>query len=273
VIQLIQAYVNSPEPAPTRTRHTPRTDPAQAWLERIGRSQPLLGRVRAWWAGKCLHLARAYIAYRENQRWALDFILTEMRHLFQEIGRRLHRLGLLTHPEDIFFLEWQEITQLWQARTPQPAIAELAARRAEFERDAARLPADWIIDGVEYGGGDQLPASTLMLIGTGASAGCIQGQARVVHSPHQLGEVRQGDILIAPNTDPGWTPVFPLLSGLVLETGGMLSHGAIVAREYGIPAVTGINGACQIIATGEPLEVDGIQGIVRRLKAPAPEEV
>lgn len=269
VLGLVGAYVNSPRP------HSPKQlapDDAKedkavaAWLAKVRGSHAVLGAARAWWAAKLLHLARAYIGYRESQRYALDFILTEMRHLFVEVGTRLQRAGVLAQADDIFYLEWPEICALWAARAGKPSVPDLAARRSGFERDAASLPADWIIDGVEYGGGtDTRDDDPSRLLGTGASAGKFTGRARVVHGPHELSRVREGEVMIAPNTDPGWTPVFPLIKGLVLETGGMLSHGAIVAREYGIPAVTGVPRACSRIRDGDLVEVDGASGIVRVL--------
>lgn len=263
VLGLVTAYVNSkvPQQAPTSAAR----DQATAdWLAKIRGSHPLLGAARAWWAAKLLHLSRAYIAYRESQRYALDFILTEMRHLMNEIGVRLARRGILARPDDIYFLEWSELQALWVQRDAKPAAPDTAARRAAFERDAASLPADWIIDGVEYGGSaSEADDDPSRLLGTGASAGRFRGRARIVHAPQELGRVREGEIMIAPNTDPGWTPVFPLIKGLVLETGGMLSHGAIVAREYGIPAVTGVARACSRIHDGDLVDLDGASGVVR----------
>lgn len=289
VLGLVTAYANSPRPHSNKqlAPDDAKEDAAVAdWLRKIRGSHPLLGVVRAWWAKKLLHLARSYIGYRENQRYALDFILSEMRHLMLEVGARLVKAGALTQADDIFWLEWDEVQALWQrrgeavgvssgspaatpasgARTPVVTATDIAARREQFARDSASLPADWIIDGVEYGGAASASEDDpSRLIGTGASAGKYTGRARVVHSPQHLGAVREGEVMIAPNTDPGWTPVFPLIKGLVLETGGMLSHGAIVAREYGIPAVTGVARACSRIKDGDLVEVDGVTGTVRLL--------
>lgn len=266
VLGLVTAYVNSgtSHAAPRPAAPQQATD---AWLAKIRASHRLLGGLRAWWAAKLLRSARAYIAYRESQRYALDYILTEMRHLVLEIGARLVRRGLIAQADDLFFLEWEELQALWARRDTASAgkdLPDIAARRAEFARDSAVLPAEWIIDGVEYGGGASAAGEDAScLSGTGVSTGKVRGRARVVRSPLELGRVREGEILVAPNTDPGWTPVFPLIRGLVLETGGMLSHGAIVAREYGIPAVTGVARACTRIGDGDLLEVDGANGTVR----------
>jgi pyruvate,water dikinase len=93
----------------------------------------------------------------------------------------------------------------------------------------------------------------------------------VVPDLASLSEVRPGEILVANNIDPGWTPVFPLLAGLITETGGILSHGAILAREYGLPTVTGVTDATQVLATGEIVEIDGGRGAIEVIeRAPEP---
>jgi pyruvate,water dikinase len=225
-----------------------------------------LARVRAgrggFWraplAARVLELARAYTHYREDQRYALDYILSEVRNLMIEIGRRLVERGRLEQVDDIFFLTKSELEALWVADEP-PAIS-VAERRIAFLADRAKLPPAWVVDGVAI---EDRPPQGDDLYGVGASAGCASGPARVVSGARELHLVRMGDVLVAPNTDPGWTPVFPLLKAVVLETGGVLSHGAIIAREYGLPAVTGVTGACERITTGLTLEVDGTHGIVR----------
>ena len=105
-------------------------------------------------------------------------------------------------------------------------------------------------------------ANTVKIIGTSASPGISTGLVRVVDSINELSEVETGEILVTSNTDPGWTPVFSKLGGLIIETGGILSHGAIVSREYGIPAVTAVKNAKQIFKTGQKVTVDGNDGII-----------
>jgi len=106
-----------------------------------------------------------------------------------------------------------------------------------------------------------VPAAAGDLRGSPASPGSVTAKARVILSP--LGaRLEPGEILVAPSTDPGWTPLFLTAGGLVMEMGGMMSHGAVVAREYGIPAVVGVAGATERIATGQLLTVDGSAGAV-----------
>jgi pyruvate,water dikinase len=122
---------------------------------------------------------------------------------------------------------------------------------------------------VEAAPGHQAEAGSVgpaedLLTGTGASPGNACGTARAVHSIDEFATVRPGDILVCRTTDPAWTPLFGVAAAVVTETGGMLSHAAIVAREFGIPAVLGIADALTRIRTGTTLEVDGTHGTVRQ---------
>lgn len=110
------------------------------------------------------------------------------------------------------------------------------------------------------------PPDGCVLQGTGASGGRVRGRARLIRSVAEAARLEPGDILVAAATDPGWTAIFPLASGLVIEVGGQLSHAAIVAREYGIPAVINLPGAMQAIRDGQVLEVDGTLGRVVRCR-------
>ena len=101
-----------------------------------------------------------------------------------------------------------------------------------------------------------------MLTGVGASSGTAQGAASLIHGPDEFTRFESGDVLVCRTTDPAWTPLLGMASAVVTETGGMLSHAAIVAREFGIPAVLGVRGALELLADGEPLAIDGSQGTV-----------
>ena len=105
-----------------------------------------------------------------------------------------------------------------------------------------------------------------VLSGLPSSPGRVTGVARVLFSPHEGARLQAGEILVAPSTDPGWTPLFLLAAGLVVETGGYLSHGAIVAREYGIPAVLNVPLATQRIPDGSTVLLDGAQGVVQLIQ-------
>jgi len=137
-------------------------------------------------------------------------------------------------------------------------------RRSEFEANKGRAWPDIIRGGEELSaeGRETAVVSEGQLGGLGASPGLATGMARVIRGPEEFGKLKNGDILVAPFTNPIWTPLFAIAAGVVTEVGGMLSHGAIVAREYGIPSVMGIPGATDLVQEGEMITVDGNKGIV-----------
>ncbi|SBS74077.1 hypothetical protein MHPYR_190017 [uncultured Mycobacterium sp.] len=147
--------------------------------------------------------------------------------------------------------------------------AEVASARSHRERNGSRLPAAYLFDGVPTEGKSDAPDVNAdgALMGYAASAGRAEGVVRSVMGLADLASVERGDILLASNIDPGWTSVFPLIAGLVTETGGILSHGAILAREYGIPTVTSVDGALGLLPSGTRVRVDGSAGTVTVLDA------
>ena len=146
----------------------------------------------------------------------------------------------------------------------------MRGRRRQFERFHAKqyLPPLYLRDGEEYR--EDAEVATVqdgaLLAGIGTSRGTVTGTARVVHDLKDIGRVRAGEILVTNSTDPGWTPVFAVISGLVLETGGMLAHGSCLSREYGLPAVTVAN-ATRRIPDGATITVDGGSGRVSLVAA------
>lgn len=218
-----------------------------------------------------LRQAQTYTQYRENQRYYLDYLLCHIRNLTLDLGRRFREQRILGDVFEVFFLEREEVWALIDNPAADPELeARIEERVNEYLLWKDRLPATYLFDEVETEGeiaeGD--PAGALDRgagQGLGASRGVARGRARVVRELAHVEQVEPGEILVASNTDPGWTSVFPLLSGLITETGGLLSHGALLAREYGIPAVTGVRGATGFIKTGDLLEIDGSQGTIRHL--------
>jgi pyruvate,water dikinase len=118
---------------------------------------------------------------------------------------------------------------------------------------------------LDFGGAGLVPAHTTLWRGRAISPGRARGVARVARSASELTRVQIGEILVAPSTDPAWTPVFTRIAGLVVARGGMLSHSAVVAREYRVPAVAGIEKIVDEVRDGEVIEVDGTEGIVSRV--------
>jgi len=137
-------------------------------------------------------------------------------------------------------------------------------RRTEFEAANARSWPEIIKDGREIylkkDGQEDAPDG--VLLGVSGSPGQVTGVSRIIRQPEEFHKLKQGDILVAPFTNPVWTPLFAVAGGIVTEVGGILSHGAIVAREYGIPAVMSVPGATKLIAKGQEVTVDGDNGLV-----------
>ena len=189
-------------------------------------------------------------------------VLGRVRALLASIGADLVTAGVLAEAGDVFALELGEVRDaLRGGRGLQDVVA---GRRVTYEREMARprVPRVLLSDGTEpeaVAAGP--PADAGALVGTAASAGTVTGRARVVLEPTGAHLV-PGEVLVAPSTDPGWTPLFLTAGALVMEMGGANSHGAVVAREYGIPAVVGVPGATSHLVTGQEVTVDGTRGVV-----------
>lgn len=254
------------DPRQTSARAKQRQEQALATAQqRAGRAvrKSLLRKVSA--------RTQLFTSYRENQRYHLDYLTSHIRLLVLEQGRRLTERGILTEPFDVFYLTGEEFFRLVEDETIIEAAdvsALLAERRRHHQVHKDRRPATFLFDDVETEGEVDQPtdAGGDGLRGLGASRGVAKGPARAVTSLADLATVKPGDILVANNIDPGWTSVFPLIAGLVTETGGVLSHGAILAREYGIPTVTGVKDAVDKLESGSIVEVDGSAGAVRVLQ-------
>jgi phosphohistidine swiveling domain-containing protein len=219
-------------------------------------------RLRAVALRFALRRMRRLAGMREEHKDYLIRLLAHVRALLTAVGSELATRGLLDQPDDVFYLD------LAEARTALAGtdMRELvAARRAEYDRELRRrrVPRVLLSDGTE-------PEAVARpgtvgegaLVGTAASAGSVTAPARVVLDPVGA-HLEPGEILVAPSTDPGWTPLFLTAGGLVMEMGGPNSHGAVVAREYGIPAVVGVPDATTRISTGQEVTVDGAAGVVR----------
>lgn len=220
-----------------------------------------LGLVRRFMFRTVMRFAQTYLMFRENQRFYLDHQIARWRRLFLEYGRRFEADGLLRRRDDIFFLTKEEIFDIasGKRRADQKAVER---RRKEFERYRYTLPPKFLKGGLEFDDTVVHREKVVRIVGTSASPGIVTGIVRVVDSVNHVSEVREGEILVTSNTDPGWTSVFAKIAALVTETGGILSHGAVVSREYGIPAVTAVRNATTILRTGQRVTVDGGEGVL-----------
>jgi phosphohistidine swiveling domain-containing protein len=206
-------------------------------------------------------LTRDYMRLREAQRFYWQRVMALQRRVIVRLGEWWTENGMLQNANDVFGLTWAELLN----EIPDGKIAaQRMGRLAQLRREAALNPA-WHYPDFLRGTTPLLMAhheSTLQ--GRPVSPGVARGQARIVTSPQDFGRVRQGDILVTFAPDPGWTPLFGTVAGMVTERGGQLSHGAVVAREYQLPAVSGIAGLLATIQEGEWLLVDGTKGLVVR---------
>ena len=214
---------------------------------------------------KVLKLARTYLTFRENQRFYLDHIMYRNRLIFLEEGRRLKEKGLIDDSEDIFFLEDTEAISILEGNEI-PNLRELISpRKAIFMKYRDRLPPKFLLNGVDF---DDEPIShSATLAGAASSPGRCEARIRVIMDVRDIGQVEKGEILVTSNTDPGWTIVFSKLGGLITETGGILCHGAVISREYQIPAVTAVKSATTILHTGDLVSLDGSKGEITILEA------
>ncbi len=232
-----------------------------------------------------LYAAQVALVLSENHTYYIDFNgLAWVRRVIAEFGRRLAGAGRLEQPADVFYLKLNELYAMIE--DPLLEYGELAAQRhADAQRWAAQAeplelgtrppaaPRLYSADArrmARYLGipleGTPAPAEPGLLRGQGGSAGKVRGRARVIHTLADAHRLQPGDILVTATTAPPWTPLFLTAAGLVTDAGGLLSHGAVVAREYHIPAVVGTHTATGQIVDGQWLEVDGDQGLVHVLE-------
>jgi pyruvate,water dikinase len=203
---------------------------------------------------------RQLIGSREAPKFHIIRLLaTPARELLMEVGADLAARGVVERSDDVFLFTLPEARRAVAGEDLRALVAE---RRHAFERERMRrhLPRVLLSDGTDAEAALVGPA-TGGLRGSPASPGVVTASARVIRVPRGA-HVEPGEILVAPSTDPGWTPLFLTAGGLVMEMGGMMSHGAVVAREYGIPAVVGVDGATERIETGRRVTVDGFAGTV-----------
>lgn len=275
VIDMLRAYARVEGPSPAESM---RRQAAERELETARVLEELRGRVvsrrvplgYAMVLSALLPRTHAAIRYRERVRLKQALLYSRCRRVVLAIGATLVRRDVIGSVEDVFFLTAKELIEIASgtAILPRATRAVVAARRSEHERAAAITPPDsFTLDEGEYfssfGKSSSTPDDDIgTMCGTPACAGRARGRATVLSSATEAERLSQGDVLVTRQTDPGWGPVFFLISGLVIERGGMLSHGAIIAREFGIPCVVGVKHAMDRIPSGATVEVNGDSGVV-----------
>ena len=242
-------------------------------VEETGRSfDPL----RRFVFRRLVRWAQRLAPYREDALFYLGAAWPLLRHFALELGQRLAEAGSLGTADDVFFLESEELEMAITARAAgetRPDLVRLSRDRRALREEQRRLHPPAAVPptaGLQWGPIDlsgretqrRNLADATTLQGFAVSPGRVTAPASVIHSPADFAQMEPGTILVCPTTTPAWTPLFAQARGLVTDIGGILAHGSIVAREYGIPAVMGTGNATQRITSGQEITVDGSAGTV-----------
>jgi rifampicin phosphotransferase len=237
---------------------------------RVSRWLPFVSQARV--VGIVLRWTQRCIQLRERARLKQALLYSRLRRIALALGARLVDTGRLSQADDIFFLSVEEIELIVSGGEMFP---DHVRRLVDLRRSAhAEMGATTPPDSMHLVRGEYLPSTARgcnaeareddgALRGVGACGGSTTASAAILLDVTESHRLRSGDILVTRQTDPGWGPIFPLISGLVIERGGMLSHGAIIAREFGIPSVVGVKDATRLIRHGSSITVDGDRGLVR----------
>ena len=222
---------------------------------------------------KTIALAQRYAPLREDGLADIGLSYPLLRQMLRELGHRFAESGMTEQPDDIFWLNQDEAEQAADKLDHGAALDCLSAairQRKAAWRAARRATPPMMLPQIKFLGIDigELKAqkgkkgTENTLKGVAASPGSVTAPARVLHGPEDFSQMQTGDVLVAPLTTPAWTPLFVRAAAIVTDIGGPLSHGSIVAREYGIPAVLGTGAATRRIRSGQIITVDGSTGVV-----------
>jgi len=240
--------------------------------EALEKEQELLERLRALPDGerkaeetkRMIDRVRTFIGYREYPKYFIVSRSFAYKQALLEEAGRLVQARVLREKEDVFYLTFQELHDV--VRTHQVDDQLISERKDAFRSYQALTPPRVLTSEGEVIAGayrrDDSPAGAL--VGLPVSAGTIEGRARVILDMAQA-ELEPGDILVTAYTDPSWAPLFVAIKGLVTEVGGLMTHGAVIAREYGLPAVVGVEHATRLIQDGQRIRVHGTDGYVEIL--------
>ncbi|WP_420644059.1 phosphoenolpyruvate synthase [Candidatus Leptofilum sp.] len=268
LLQFVVGNLHHAEPGSHRSHHAEFTAAGKAAGERLiaVAGQGALGFIRRPLVRRLVKTVRGYTPGREHPKFFLIKLLGMIKLILLEEAEALVANGRLDHRDDIWHLNLTELIEF--AANPKAEIRPLIAQRtAEFARFHKLTPPRLLTSDGEVVQAkisrEGLPDGAL--VGSAASSGTVEGIAKVVLDPTK-DVLAKGEILVAPFTDPGWTPLFINAAALVMEVGGLMTHGSVVAREYGIPAVVGVIGATQQIQTGQYIRVHGDAGFVEILQ-------
>ena len=267
LLQVVIANLQNSEPGAHRSRHAQMEADGEAAATRLvaAAHKGPLGFIRAAMVRRLARVARNLMPIREHPKYMLIRLRGLVREVILECAAILHQQGRIEELGDVWFLDWQELDTALQ--DPSQELRSLITTRQQAHQRAWQtvpprvITSDGEIPTVAH---DRAGMPEGALAGSPVSAGIVEGIAKVITDPqHEL--LSPGEILVAPFTDPGWTPLFINAAGLVMETGGLMTHGSVVAREYGIPAVVAVIDATTKIHTGQKIRVNGSEGYVEIL--------
>lgn len=240
---------------------------AKELIEQIGNEK---GSMQARIMRRLIHVYRNLGGLREHHKYLLIQYFNIYRQTILELAQEFVQSEVLSEISDVFYLTLDEVQALESGTFEKNAKQLIMERKQRDEVNKKLTPPRVMTSEGEIitGRRSVTNAPEGALIGTPVSSGVIEGYAKIVLHPEDA-NLNEGEIMIAPFTDPGWTPLFHSAKALVMEVGGMMTHGAVVAREYGIPSVVGIDKATKVIKNGDYIRVDGTQGYVQILDKPA----
>jgi pyruvate,water dikinase len=275
VLDVLRGYVSADGAAPPAIEQRQHT--RQQLLARCDcrARNPLSRALLRWLARRAQH----GLVMRENLKSELVRVVALARQTVLELSRRLVASGVFRQIDDVFFLSQEELDDVVRGQPDVSALGRtIGERRGEYELYCSITPPPVVIGTfdphryAQQARRDHTPHQqpvAVILHGLCVSPGHVVGRARVILRADTTQQVLPGEILVAPFTDPGWTLHFVTAAGIVMDMGGLLSHGSIVAREYGIPAVVNVGPATTLIKTGQLLDVDANRGVVTLLESPA----
>jgi pyruvate,water dikinase len=266
LVPIILGHIENFEPGAGKRRFE--RGRQEAWKK----EQELLERLRALPNGekkaeetkRMIDRVRTFAGYREYPKYSMVSRYFVYKQALLEEAESLMRARVLREKEDIFYLRFEELHDV--VRTNQVDDELISRRKDAFRAYEALTPPRVLTSEGEVIAGayrrDDLPAGAL--VGLAVSAGTVEGRARVILDMAEA-DLEAGDILVTAYTDPSWTPLFVSIKGLVTEVGGLMTHGAVIAREYGLPAVVGVEHATRLIRDGQRIRVHGTDGYVEML--------
>ena len=258
VLRMVASYLElDEERSPAATLSRQETERLRLTRQLARRMNPLKRRLFS----KVLGEAQGWVALRERTKSVIVRAARIPDALLPEIQRRFVERGIIEAPEDVFFLTREELRTVLGGEVA-PMQDRVARRRREYERNRHIELPERFAGQPEPMVPEEPGTESTSLKGTPVSPGIVTARARVMFDPGVDGPLEPGEILVAPVTDAGWTPLFALAGGLVVDLGSTLSHGSTVAREYGLPAVVNVHTGTRIIRTGDLLTVNGSTGTV-----------